>query len=135
MSHWAARYIGRPWVPDAEGPAAFNCWSFFRHVQARHYGRDLPAIANPGALLPQARAVRDHPERQRWARVETPADGDAVLMAPGRHPIHVGVWVDADGGRVVHCFEGSGVVAQSLADLAANRWRVDGFYRFIGGVQ
>lgn len=130
--HWASALIGLPWHATAEGPRAFHCWAFVRHVQAEHFGRTLPAIPNPDDLLAQARAFRDHPERGRWARVKTPMEGDCVLLRQARYPVHVGVWINVDGGGVLHCARDSGVVFQRLDALAVNGWKVEGFYRFEG---
>ena len=131
--HWAAQYIGLPWSRDGEGPESYHCWAFVRMVQARQFGRALPAIPNPGDLLPLARAFRDHAERARWPRVETPAEGYCVLLRCARYPVHVGVWVGAAAtGGELHRAEGAGVVYQRPAALAANGWRIEGFYRFAG---
>ncbi|MBR9971194.1 NlpC/P60 family protein [Magnetospirillum sulfuroxidans] len=143
--HWAIALIGLPWsvhggeaaneriaASGGSGPDSFNCWEFVRMVQARHFGRLLPEIGNPEDMLVMGRTFRDHPERRRWAKVETPAEGDCVLLRRSRHPIHVGVWLDVDGGGVLHCAEGAGVVFQRSDALALNGWAVEGFYRFIG---
>ena len=134
--HWASRYIGLPWQAAAEGPCAFNCWSFVRHIQRRHFGRFLPEIPNPDDLLSLARAFRDHPERRRWDLVMTPEDGDCVLLRQARYPVHVGVWLDVDAKGnergVLHCSRDSGVVFQRPHALALNGWKIEGFYRLRG---
>jgi cell wall-associated NlpC family hydrolase len=130
--HWASAYVGLPWAADGEGPGSFHCWALVRHVQRERFDRDLPAIPNPDDLLTIARSFRDHPERRRWNLVETPQEGDCVLMRQARYPVHVGVWLDVDGGRVLHVVRDKGVVAQSLMSLAAHGWRIEGFYRFTG---
>jgi len=99
-------------------------------AQARHFGRILPEISNPEDMLVMGRTFRDHPERRRWAKVESPAEGDCVLLRRSRHPIHVGIWLDVDGGGVLHCAEGAGVVFQRSDALALNGWAIEGFYRF-----
>ena len=128
--HWASHYIGLPWSARGEGPDSFHCWAFVRHIQREHFGRTLPEIPNPEDLLALARAFRDHPERRRWALVGEAADGDCVLMRQARYPVHVGVWLDADGGGVLHCCGDCGVVFQPPGALALNGWRIEGFYRF-----
>ncbi|WP_337996236.1 hypothetical protein [Oleispirillum naphthae] len=131
--HWAAQYIGLPWSETGEGPESYHCWSFVRMVEAKHFGRDLPPIPNPGDLLPLARAFRDHPERVRWPRVEVPMEGDCVLLRCARYPVHVGVWAGpAVGGGVLHCAEAAGVVYQRPDALAGNGWKIEGYYRFVG---
>jgi hypothetical protein len=42
----------------------------------------------------------------------------------------VGVWLDVDGGGVLHCAEGAGVVFQRSDAIKLNGWAVEGFYRF-----
>lgn len=142
--HWAEPYIGLPY--DEKGraddrdflaggpvPEAFHCWSFVRFAEGRHFGRELPAVPHWGDPLANARAFRDHEERRHWERVDTPAEGDIVLMGrSARLPIHAGVWVAAGGGRVVHCTAPNGVMAQRPADLAVNGWAIEGFYRYRG---
>lgn len=130
--HWAENYIGLPWSATGEGPDAFHCWAFVCLVQDRHFGRILPSIANPEDLLAIARDFRDHPERKRWDQVDVPAEADCVLMRQARYPIHVGVWLDVDGGGVLHCAQEAGVAFQSVTALAANGWRIEGYYRFTG---
>ena len=129
-SHWAEHYIGIPWSATGEGPDNFHCWAFVRHIQEKHFGRTLPGIPNPEDILSIARDFRDHPERRRWKLVKVPTEGDCVLMRQARYPIHVGVWLDVDSGGVLHCSQEAGVAFQSLASLALNGWRIEGFYRF-----
>ena len=128
--HWAIALIGLPWSVHGSGPDLFNCWEFVRMVQAEHFGRLLPEIGNPEDMLVMGRTFRDHPERRRWAKVDPPVEGDCVLLRRSRHPIHVGVWLDVDGGGVLHCAEGAGVVFQRSDALALNGWAIEGFYRF-----
>lgn len=123
MSHWAEQYVGRPWVAGAQGPDAFDCWAFFRHVQAAHFGIAVPPVEvedydNAAALVA---LLGNHPERGRWARVTAPTDGDGVII---HRPLHVGVWLAVDGGGVLHCVRGAGVVFTPDA-----RWAVSGFGR------
>ncbi len=132
MTHWAETYIGLPWSATGEGPTTFHCWAFVCWVQERHFGRPLPAILNPDDLLAIARGFRDHPERRRWQPVEAPAEGDCALMRQARYPIHVGVWLDVDGGGVLHCSQEAGVAFQGVNALALNGWRIEGFYHFAG---
>lgn len=127
--HWAAAYIGRPWVAGTH-----DCWAFFREVQRARFGREVPAYdVDSLDLLACARAVRDNPERFRWLPVEVPAEGDAVLLAHSRHPSHVGVWLGVDGGGVLHCVQGDGVVFQARRSLALCGWGRLSFYRWNEG--
>lgn len=84
--------IGKPYAPGGLGPAAFDCYGLTRHVQGVLFGRVLPE-------------GRDVEARGSWALVETPIEGDVVLMgAAGDH--HVGTWVAP--GAVLHAMEPKG---------------------------
>ena len=134
--HLVNEYIGRPWVAGGRGPHEFDCWGLFLHVQRACFCRELPEIpvdaTNLRAVL---KGFQAHPERQRWTAVAHPhdrVDGDAVLMRQSRYPVHVGVWLGADGGGVLHCMQGAGVVFQRIEHLALHGWQVEGIYRFKG---
>lgn len=129
--HWSIPYIGTPWAATAEGPDAFHCWSFFRHVQAHHFNIDVPPIPNPDELLPIARQFNRHPELAHWRKTDKPGDGDAVLLTTARVPVHIGVWLDADGGGILHCCEEHGVAFQTRQALNLNNWRIHNFYRHV----
>jgi cell wall-associated NlpC family hydrolase len=131
--HWAERYIGLPWESGAQGPAAYDCWALFRYVQQVHYGRSVPFI-NVDAMdvLACARAMEQSDERMRWCTVDVPSDGDAVLMGKGRHPVHIGVWLDVDGGGVLHAQQGAGVLFTRRSALGLMGWQNVTFYRYAG---
>lgn len=131
MSPWA-EYIGLPWEAGAQGPDAYDCWSFFRMVQAAHFGIAVPIIIAPDYDDPAVLAglFRGHEEAGRWRRIEKPGHGCAVLV---HRPLHAGTWLDVDGGGVLHCVRGMGVVFTHDA-----AWRLSGFgrrefYEFAGG--
>lgn len=124
-THWAADYIGQPWVAGAN-----DCWSFCRRVWAERFGLSVPVIEVDAAhLAAVTRAFIGHPERVRWAEVDSPVEGDAVLLAHSRFPTHVGIWVGVDGGGVLHCEQASGVVFSSPGALARCGWGRLAFYR------
>lgn len=131
--HWAIQYVGRPWENGAQGPHAFDCWALVRHVQREHYGRDLPIInVDADDIDALHSAMADHPERRRWSAVDIPADGDCIQVWKGGHLDHVGVYLEIDGGRVLHAIRGSGVVCTALPVLKRLGWSPMEFYRFTG---
>lgn len=133
MTHWSTRYIGLPWESGAQGPDAFDCWSFVRHVQREHFGRMLPIIdvdAHDRAIVRTEFAV--NPERGRWSQVDLPVEGDAVLVYKGKVADHVGVWIDADGGKILHAMPSIGVACTSVKALQRLGWNPIEFYRFMG---
>lgn len=125
MTHWAARYIGEPWVAGVH-----DCWAFVRRVYSEQYGRDLPPIdVDACSRLACAREFAANPERQQWTLVESPHEGDAVLMGKNKRAAHVGLWVDIGGGGVLHCVEGAGVILTYRGALRGLGWNILGFYR------
>ena len=118
-----ARYIGTPWEAGAQGPDAFDCMAFFRHIQREQFAVDVPTIIAPD--YEDASALADllstHPERQKWQRIAKPRHGCAVIV---HRPMHIGTWLDEDGGGVLHCVRGAGVVF--TRDAA---WQFSGFGR------
>jgi len=128
--HWAEELIGRPYRAGGQGPDAFDCWGLVRSVMAHRFGRALPAIpVNALDVRAVLTAFRDHCERRNWDLVAMPVEGDCVLMRQSRHPVHVGVWLNVDGGGVLHAVSSSGVVFQRVRDLPGAGWRIEGFYR------
>jgi cell wall-associated NlpC family hydrolase len=122
-AHWAIRYIGLPWVNGGQGPDSFDCWGFFRYVQKENYGISVPIIETDADDYRQvARTFADSQERAKWIRKQTPECGDAVLLAHARYPSHVGVYVDVDGGGVLHCVRGEGVVFSTMTALKLSGW-------------
>ena len=121
--NWAAQYIGIPWEAGTQGPEAFDCMAFFRHVQGKHFGIEVPSIIAPDydddAVLVDL--FRNHSERDNWLRVPKREHGCAVVI---HRPLHIGVWLDVDGGGVLHCVRGLGVIFTLDAV-----WQFSGFGR------
>lgn len=121
--HWAEKYVGLRWEFGATGPDAFDCWTFFAHVQREQFGVIVPTISSPESWIQARELMETHPENRRWAKVEAPQEGDAVLMARNRVPVHIGVAVFANGRTgVLHCAQPSGVVFQLPEHLANSGW-------------
>lgn len=120
---WAADYIGIPWEAGAQGPDSYDCMGFFRMVQKKHFGIEVPSIIAPDYNDPAVlvELFGTHEERHRWVAMATPTHGDAVII---HKPLHIGTWLDIDGGGVLHCTRGIGVIFTSDAS-----WRMSGFGR------
>ena len=122
---WAAQYIGIPWVAGES-----DCWHFARRVWREQFGLDVPTIdVDATSRLLSARAFGGHAETARWQSVDSPVEGDAVLMGKSRRPSHVGIWVEADGGAILHSVEGIGVICTPVSALVGMGLRVLGYYR------
>ena len=124
--HWTTSYIGARYERGAQGPTAWDCWSFARWVQKAHFGRDVPFQPTPASLGSIAKAMPAWAEEFGWRPTEKPTDGDAVFLSILKHPTHVGIWV-ADLKSVLHCPEGCSMLHDAF-HLKAAGWRVRGYF-------
>ena len=137
--HWALAYLGRSYDRAGVGPDSFNCWTFFRTVQRDVFGRATPDIPYSD-ILTHIRSFMTHTDLQHWPVVATPVDGDAVLLSGRHRPTHIGVWAAVAEschssschikGRIIHCDEGTGVVAQAVGDMDRRGWQVTAYRRY-----
>lgn len=130
MTHFANKYIGRPWVAGAQGPDSFDCWGFVRYVLKHEYGHDVPPVnVNPENLRDVLHAFKSDLAFTAFIEAPSPRAGDVVLMRQAKNPVHAGLWLDIDGGGVLHCVRGYGVVFQNIRSLNTCGWFLDSFYR------
>ncbi len=104
----------------------FNCWGLLREIQQKFFGINLP-ITSLGD--PIAQLYSNKMKSGAWMVVDQPFHGCGVLMRDGRDP-HCGVWLDFDGGGVLHCERGNGVLWQREQDLRLSCYANLKFYRF-----
>lgn len=131
--------VGLPWVSNARGPDAYDCYYLVKHVQQEIFGRSLPEVDvpnNPGLkwIMEQ---IAQHPERRKWREAEmlqgfvTAGDGAIVAMGAIERPAHLGVWFKAERA-ILHTDKPEGVVFQDLLSCRARGWQRMRFYEYIG---
>lgn len=138
--------IGLPWIANAKGPAAFDCWHLAVHVERVLFGRALPEVKVPDdptwAWLMER--IETHPERAHWSPLPdrpmglvSADDGAIVLMARSDRPAHCGVWLVPER-RVIHAMPPAraraarincGVMFDDLSTLKTSGWRRLRFYQ------
>ena len=118
-----ADYVGIPWAAGAQGPDEFDCMGFFKMLQGKHFGIEVPLIISPDYDNPEvlAELFGRHEERTHWFRIDKAEHGCAVIV---HRPMHIGTWLDVDGGGVLHCVRGPGVIFTTNS-----AWPVSGFGR------
>ncbi|QDB70859.1 hypothetical protein [Pseudomonas virus PBPA162] len=125
----ASKYIGMAYRAGADGPDEWDCWHFLQHCMRTYFGKQLP-FAPIGDRV-GCKAVYDgQVAAGKWRLVSEPQHGDAVRMRDGDWP-HVGLYLDIDGGKVLHCCEDFGVIATSpsvLRNMGFGRLK---FYRIL----
>jgi len=116
-------YVGIPWAAGAQGPDSFDCMGFFKMLQSKHFGIEVPSIIAPDYDNPEVLAdlFGRHEEREQWTRIDQVEHGCAVIV---HRPMHIGTWLDVDGGGVLHCVRGPGVIFTTDSS-----WPVSGFGR------
>lgn len=122
--HWASKYINLPYEPGGRGPERVDCWGLLALAYREHFGITLPEPA--GLSLYQQHQIN----AEAWEPVAVPRDGDAVAMGKGRVCSHVGLWVAAGGGRVLHCFNNMAVVAEPLRTVRMRGYATLQFHRY-----
>jgi len=121
MSHWARNYIGLPHCHGGRDRSGLDCWGLVTLVYEEVLGIMLPEL--PGITTQGVFAVSREIATQRtagWTRIERPIECGIVGMSHNHALHHVGIWTDADGGKVIHCWKSS-VVADTLDAL--KRWK------------
>lgn len=129
MSHWALDYLGKPWVAGAFGPAAFDCWGLLCDIYEKRRGLTLPRYAEirrgDSKAMAQAAVIET---LERWRKLDAPEDLCGVGMAQAPNDIfHVGIYLELDGGMVMHSQRCSGCIIQPLAVVMRN-WQHLSFY-------
>lgn len=116
--------IGLPWKPGAKGPEEFDCWGLSQLLQKELFGRTLPDVtvdAEDIRLVIKEISQSEH--RRFWKRVPHPENGCLVEMSSGKHPYHIGTYINLDGGGIFHCQNPSGVCFDRIPLLKIAGWR------------
>lgn len=133
MMHWAEQYLGKPWESGAQGPDSFNCWGLVRTVAKAHFGFEPPLIVIDESIGSAVRAAfRTHPAHAQYQCVTHPIAGDIVEMGSAKDMWHVGIWLDVDGGGILHSVQGVGVVYTQTRHLKMLGWSRTIFWRYVG---
>lgn len=127
---WINDYVGLPWDRGANGPDRFDCFGLVQYVGNRYFNLDIPDLATHPETLKQAiRAIRDTENWGEFGPVNSPQSGDLVKMYRHSDPDHIGIWVDVDGGGVLHSARGIGVMFDSPFLLVSMGWVKLEYYR------
>lgn len=117
MSHWAEKYIGKPWVFGGRTAEAFDCWGLLVQVYRERYAYELPGHPNVN-FREFFRIMNETIKREmEWERVSKPFEGCAVAIGGTELFHHVGIYLEANGGLILHCSDMSRTVAQTPAAM------------------
>ncbi len=129
----AADFVGGL-IGRAYQPAGLHCWELTRSCQRAVFGRELPPVlVAPERMRELVGMMSLRHSYPGWRQVDGPAHGAVVFMTRHGHEAsqaacHAGVYLDLDGGGVLHTDAPHGVVFESLPELAVRNWADLCFY-------
>jgi len=131
-THPAAQYIGLKFCAGGRSrETGVDCWGLVRLYYEEQKGiilPDLPGITNADILGISRTIVQE--SHGPWKEISRPEDGCAVGMSLRTLLHHVGIWIEVDGGKVLHCWEGGAVVAESLRMLRLKGIKIIKFFTY-----
>ena len=131
--HWATKYIGIGWKFGGRDihTDGVDCYGLFRYIQKKHYNIQMSEInITKYNFYNVVKEFKNAVELKSWYEVDTPQDGDAVLLRIAKYPNHVGVWIeDGETVGVLHSVEKTGVMFSSKQNLLKAGWKISRYYR------
>lgn len=129
---WLSDVLNKPWKAYATGPDAYDC----RGVLCKAFWHIHGVVFDRHSSVPINNAHRFHEAVQQeaatgcWQRLVAPEHGCIVLLGSGLKPHHVGVWLDINGGRLLHSTEQGGVHLAGYAQL--KQYYLIEYWRYVG---
>lgn len=125
-STWTTPLLGTPWKSGARGPESFDCWGILCHVYETQKGVKLPTFAD---VLPKTgEAMELMNAKTGWNQLKEPEHLCAVALGRVSLTHHVGIYLEDDGGLILHCHETSGVIIQSPHEMRLEGWNSIKYY-------
>ena len=109
-------------------PEGLHCWELVRQCQKLVFDRELPPVLVAPERKRELIELMDlRNSYPGWREVEQPEHGAVVFMTrkgqgAERAACHAGVYLDLDGGGVLHTDDPHGVVFETAPELTARNW-------------
>jgi hypothetical protein len=129
LSAFLDRMMGQPYDPNG-----LHCWQLVRLCQEEVFGRTLPAVlAHPGSKRELIKMMAKRDQNADWCEIREAQHGAVVFLTrnghgPSRAACHSGVWLDIDGGGILHTDDPHGVTFESMIELQLRNWADISFY-------
>lgn len=125
--HWSAAYVGLPYERDA-----FDCAGLVERVLREVFGREIALPKDRAPDVPGL-SMQIAERRSEFARrIDSPTDGDGVLMVGRGRVNHIGIYCRIDEGYVLHNMRNAGQVClHRVRELDRYALFVEGYYRWI----
>ena len=124
--NWITTYLGQPWINGQQ-----DCWQLVRDVYRNQLQIDLPQIVvdakNLRAVLTE---MESSPHLSDWISINKPEHWSLVFWSQHTRPSHVGVYLNVDGGRILHNTQRTGTVCQPVHDMSQQGWCHPRYYRY-----
>lgn len=125
--HWAAKYVGLPYLPGGQTEEGLDCWGLLVLIYKKEFGIELPSIPSLSQISPIARrSLAGDKIEKDWTQVRAPFEGCLVAMSQQHVVHHVGIWVQ---GRTIHSWGKQHVISDSLRGLALKGIRSITYYQ------
>ena len=126
---WVHKYLGLPWKAGGRSDGEFDCWGLLREVYKTQLGVELPIINGFDARCVSGCVSGIEHGMSDWAQLDLPIDFCGVGLSMSKKFIHhVGVFLDVDGGQILHCHEKAGVIIESPSEMRMKSWRTINYY-------
>ncbi len=100
-------------------------------IQKKHFSREVPIVQVDANDIEVVKcAFGDQRLYRGWHEVDLPREGDGVLFYGGLDENHIGVWLDANMGGVLHCMRKSGVTFTRREAVRRMGWGRAAFFRY-----
>lgn len=129
---WIFNYLNKPWISGGYGPDSYDCWGLVWAVYTQQYDIPLPRFPEVDAKdhLRVSRELLKGKDHTSWETTSAPLSGDVVLMGQGKYPTHVGIYLENDGGVILHATDRGSVVITGVKNLQSQFYlKTMGYYR------
>lgn len=122
--------VGLPWAMGKCGPSEYDCWGLLRHIYKKFKGISLKHASNFETLDVSEYSRIIEEESSKWDELKKPTHLCAVAVARNRFLSHVGIFIDMDGGLILHSEQGRGVVIEPASQLRKNGFKTIKYYDY-----
>ena len=127
-----SKYIGLKWESGATGPSRYDCQGLCVHIQKKLYNKIMPEVkVDSDNLFSIVKAITKNKAWEKFEKIENPEDGCIVKMFSAENPSHIGVYINVDGGGVLHSIRKQGVIWDTLFILKKTYAQIE-FWRYNG---
>ena len=134
---WVNKYLLTKFIHDGRNlDEGIDCWGLVVSVYRERLGIELPdhllcdnmkeGVYKRGLTDVRSIALSDG----FWVQKGTPKHYDMVMFTKSKYYTHVGIYLDIDGGCVLHAYYNNGCSVQRVANIRGGEWKNLIYYRY-----